>query len=267
MDRAEAGGFTLALAGHAALLAVLSLGFANAIQPPVNQPIEVSFVDEVGLESAAPEISSQAPAPKLAELEGPVEPDTAPPEPAPVPEPLAQPTPVPAPSKPVQPAPKKPAPQKPAPQKPAAAKPATKPATKPAAKPSGRLDGLLDGISDRQSDSRATKPAAANISAAARSSLAAEIRRQLKPHWKAPTGADVEQLRTELRISLARDGSVSDVDVVRTSGQTDSNRPQVRLHQEQAVRAVRLAAPFKLPAEFYDAWKQINTTFDKRLAQ
>ena len=99
-------------------------------------------------------------------------------------------------------------------------------------------------------------------------SLAAEIRRQLKPHWKAPTGADVEQLRTELSIRLARDGSVTDVDVLRTSGQTASNRPQVKLHQEQAVRAVRLASPFRLPAEYYDAWKLLSPIgFDKRLSQ
>ena len=46
-------------------------------------------------------------------------------------------------------------------------------------------------------------------------SLAAAVRRQLKPHWKAPTGADVEQLRTELSIRLAKDGSVTDVGPVK----------------------------------------------------
>jgi hypothetical protein len=106
------------------------------------------------------------------------------------------------------------------------------------------------------------------VGPAVKASLAAEVRRQLKPHWKAPTGADVEQLRTELSIRLARDGSVTDVDVLRTTGQTESNRPQVRLHQEQAVRAVRLASPFRLPAEYYDAWKLLSPIgFDKRLSQ
>ena len=52
-----------------------------------------------------------------------------------------------------------------------------------------------------------------------------------------------------------------------TSGQTASNRPQVKLHQEQAVRAVRLASPFRLPAQYYEAWKQLRVTFDKRLSQ
>jgi hypothetical protein len=40
----------------------------------------------------------------------------------------------------------------------------------------------------------------------------------------------------------------------------------VRLHQEAAVKAVRLAAPFVLPTELYDAWKVLEpVTFDKRL--
>ena len=47
-----------------------------------------------------------------------------------------------------------------------------------------------------------------------------------------------------------------------------SNRPQVKLHQEQAVRAARLASPFKLPREYYDAWKLLSPIgFDKRLSQ
>jgi hypothetical protein len=89
----------------------------------------------------------------------------------------------------------------------------------------------------------------------------------LKPHWKAPTGADAEQLRTEVVIALAEDGGVTDVRIVGTSGQTASNRPQVKLHQEQAARAVRLASPFRLPAQYYEAWKSLRVTFDKRLSQ
>jgi hypothetical protein len=99
-------------------------------------------------------------------------------------------------------------------------------------------------------------------------SLRAEIKRQLKPHWKAPTGADAELLRTELSISLAPNGGVTHVEVLRTTGQTASNRPQVKLHQEQAVRAVRLASPFRLPAEYYDSWKLLSPIgFDRKLSQ
>ena len=33
---------------------------------------------------------------------------------------------------------------------------------------------------------------------------------------------------------------------------------------ESALRAVRQCAPYNLPAEKYDAWKQVKVTFDPR---
>jgi outer membrane biosynthesis protein TonB len=264
MDRAEAAGLGVATLGHLALLAALSVGFAATRMPvPKSDPIEVSFVDEIGLESTAPTPSAAEPTPLQAPEEGP--PALAMPAPPPV-RPVPQPapsTPAPAPKPTARTAPPKPSP---APPKPA---PATKPAaSKPAvSRPTGRLSGLLNGVSDRSSDSRSTAPPAVAAGPAVQASLGAEVRRQLKPHWKAPTGADAEQLRTEVVISLAENGQVTDVRVVGTSGQTASNRPQVKLHQEQAARAVRLAAPFRLPAQYYEAWKSLKVTFDKRLSQ
>jgi len=72
-----------------------------------------------------------------------------------------------------------------------------------------------------------------------------------------------------LRVRLARDGSVTAVEVLRTTGITESNRGQVKLHQEAAMKAVRLASPFAgLPAEFYDVWNTLETVgFDRRLSQ
>jgi outer membrane biosynthesis protein TonB len=298
MDRAEASGFGAAVAGHALLLAILSAGFASATRKPIlTEPMEVAFVEEVGLESTSPAPTSEAPAPKLAEIEGPVEPELPPPpapEPVPVPQPPAPTPPAPTPPAPkvvqrpqlkVEPARPTPRPQPPkaapakakaAPPRPVAARPADRAQgaavpnsnSKSAARPTGRLKGLLSGISDNDSPSRSVAPPAAKAGPAVQASLAAEVRRQLKPHWKAPTGADVEQLRTELTIRLAESGAVIDVDVIRTTGQNESNRPQVKLHQEQAVRAARLASPFRLPAEYYDTWKVLSPIgFDKRLSQ
>jgi outer membrane biosynthesis protein TonB len=299
MDRAEATGLGAAIAGHVLLLAILSLGFASATKPPIlNQPMEVAFVEETALESTSPAPASEAPAPRLSQVEGPVEPEQPPPpapEPAPVPQPPTPAPPVPTPpapkvvprpqprAEPVRPAPRlQPQPPKAAPArpkaaavKPAPARPASKapavaanPGSNSAAQPTGRLKGILSGISDNDSPSRSVAPPAAKAGPAVQASLAAEVRRQLKPHWKAPTGADVEQLRTELTIRLAESGAVVDVDVIRTTGQNESNRPQVKLHQEQAVRAARLASPFRLPAEHYSTWKVLSPIgFDKRLSQ
>ena len=93
MDRAEATGIGVAFAGHAALLAALSLGFASAIQPPMlSQPMEVSFVEDIGLQNSVPEPTVEPPAQSVAPEYGPPEeaapqPSVAPPEPRPTPQP------------------------------------------------------------------------------------------------------------------------------------------------------------------------------------
>ncbi|MBN2970701.1 hypothetical protein JW805_01555 [Roseomonas aeriglobus] len=163
MERAEKYGLGVAVAGHVVLFGLLSVGFLSTPNPVKleSKPIDISLVDEVALESAAP-ATTEAPAPAEAPEVGPVE-DTAPapaeslPEPAPAPPP---PAPVPPPPKPTppQPAPPKAAPApapKPAPVKaqpkptppkaepakaspkpaPAKAAPAPSPPTKSAAKP------------------------------------------------------------------------------------------------------------------------------------
>ena len=263
MDRAEAGGFGIAAAGHVALFAALTLGFAST-QLPVskNDPIEIAFVDEVGLESEAPVVSAEMPAPALGQPEAPL---TA----APVSEPLPSlPQPQPTPPAP-QPQPKAKAQPQPksAPPKAKAAQPKAKAQPKQAS--GGRLDGILAGINPSASQGKATTPPAAKAGPQVQASLVAEVRRQVRPHWQraAPTGADVEKLRTEVTISLSRSGAVTDVDIGQTTGQTSSNRPQVALHRERAARAVRLAGPYDLPDQYYDAWKRITITLDLRLAQ
>ena len=261
MDRAEAAGLGVATMGHVALFAALTYGLATSRLPASkSDPIEVSFVDEVGLESTAPTPSRTEPAP----LAGPQD---ALPQPAmPLPPELQQ-VPAPRPEPRLQPRPREPGA---APAQKALPRPAT-PKVPPTQAPGRRngsgLSSLVAGLSDRPNPSQSASPPAAAAGPQVQASLGAEVRRQLKPHWKAPTGADAEQLRTEMIISLAQDGRVVDMRIVGTTGQTASNRPQVPLHREHAERAIRLAAPFRLPAQYYEAWKQIRVTFDKRLSQ
>jgi len=256
-------------------------------EPPPPTPGEVE---------GPPEQAAPAPAESVAQPE-PQPAPPPPPAPAPRPRPVEQPAPKPVP----KPVPKKPEPAKPKPAPKAPAKPDTKkpePAkapAKPAATPSSAKTASTATAADKgqaarssgsklkldtsdwmKSASRSTSPAskpsegatAAALGPAQKSALDAEIRRQLKPHWKAPTGADVESLRTIVNVKLARDGSVVGApEIVDTLGVTASNRTQVRLHQEQAVKAIRLAAPFNLPAQFYSSWQFLQLTFDKRLSQ
>lgn len=257
MDRAERTGLGVAVFAHAVLFTALSL---NLLKPPAlpkiqTDPIEVSIVDKVALESSSPDLSSAA-APAPAEVAPPVAEELTPAPLPPALKPVAQPKPV--------------------------SKPVIKPVPKPAAKPAipaqssvapprrpGLSRDLVSGLSDAPNANSASNGTPAKIaSPAVASSIGAEIRRQLKPHWKSPTGADIELLRTTLIVRLKRDGSIDGSPTLDgQSGVNESNRSQARLHVDQAIRAVRLAAPFSLPAEYYDAWKVIRPTFDKRLSQ
>ncbi|MFD2499667.1 hypothetical protein ACFSTI_13650 [Rhizorhabdus histidinilytica] len=112
MDRAEGAGLGISIAGHVALLVILSLNLMSVRKlPKLSEPMDVMLVDKVGLTSAAPEVSKEAPqaaeAPEVAPTveEAPPEPTPEPPKPQPAP-PKPAPTPKPAP---------KPTPQKPAP--------------------------------------------------------------------------------------------------------------------------------------------------------
>ncbi|ODP36964.1 hypothetical protein BFL28_04350 [Sphingomonas turrisvirgatae] len=296
MDRREGTALGVAVVGHIVLFGLLSVGFLATPNPLKLEPtpIEISLTDEASLQSEAPQIQKEAPAEKLAEEPGPVEPETPPPAPQPDPQPVARPEPTPPQPvaqpeprpqpKPVpkaQPQPKPPAPKaqsKAQPQPKAApaqpkAQPKTAsqskspaPSTNRVARPTGRLTGIVDGLTDQPSKGKATTPPATAIGAQVKSALAAEVIRQLRPHWKAPTGADVELLRTQVEIRLNKDGTLAAPPrVIGQTGVTDSNRPQADLHKERAISAAKLAAPFKLPAEYYEAWKLITPTFDRRL--
>jgi outer membrane biosynthesis protein TonB len=139
---------------------------------------------------------------------------------------------------------------------------------KPATKVGGSRLGadFLEGMNSSEGSSRSSP--AAQIGPRVQASLASAITRQLKPHWQAPQGADADQLVTIVRFRLNRDGSLSgSPTIVRQSGVTSANEAQKERHAEQAIRAVRLAAPFNLPEEFYEGWKTVTSQFDRRLSQ
>ena len=127
-------------------------------------------------------------------------------------------------------------------------------------------ENFLEGAgSDASSDD--TRIPAEQIGRSARASLVQAISRQIKPHWNAPQGVDAEQLVTVLAFRLNEDGTLAGRPrVVSQSGINASNRAQAGLHAERAIRAVQLAAPFDLPEEYYNAWRNITDwRFDRRL--
>lgn len=262
MDRAEKLGLGAATAGHVILFGLLSVGFLATPNPAKieRNPVEVTFADDVGLEAMAPRASTQPPAtsaapelgdpePAPAQLSEPVQSQPAPAPPQPAPEPIPAPTPKPA---------KPPVRQQQAAPKSAPAKPAP-PQQQQRARGARLGPDFLKGISEQASASRTAQASAPTIGPREQASLAAELKRQLKPHWRPPSGADVEKLRVIIEARLAEDGSiVGQPRVVGPTGVTPSNRAQADLFVERAVAAVRRGAPYNFPKQYYAAWRVIR---------
>lgn len=239
--------------GHVALFGALSFSILSDTNDAFrNKPIEVMIADEVGLESAAPDPAKVTPATSIApELGAPEESSFVEPEPLPEP-PKAEARPKPA----AIPAPVSRESRR-RPDKPASV--AAKPEPKPKARGSRLGDDFLKGVTDASSVSRNQNIAAEKASASAVASLERELYRLVKQKWRPPTGADAELLRTTVTARLDSSGRIVGRPTATTTGITPSNRSQVEIHQERAIAAVQLAAPFTtFPEKYYDEWKVIE---------
>lgn len=270
MDRAEAKGFGIALAGHAALLAALALGLATVSQPPIlNQPMEVSFVEDVGMVNAVPEPTVEPPAQSVApELGLPEEAVPTPSERIAPPEPVIV-RPVPAPPQP------KPVPRqsiRPAPAKPVPDKQKAKPAPSSGSGKVGRRRGLtlgdlgLSGIGSEATPSKSQKPTGAVMSAQALAGINSVIARQIQPcaDRQVNPGPGANRITTTLNLRLNRDGSLaSRPTVVRQAGVDDENQRYSERVADLAIAAVTGCSPLRdLPDELYrtanGGWSNIN---------
>lgn len=250
LRKEEAFGLGLAVTAHLALVVWLATAPYRPTPLPLPETMTVTLSEEAALQSVSPQPAAQ-PAPDMAPALGEAEP---------VPEPVARTVAEPL----IRSAPRLPNPPK--------AQPAPRAPEKPATRPPGASrigNDFLKGVAGANAAGTAQNPPAAAIGPAVRSALAGAISRQLKPRWTAPQGIDAEKLVTILSWSLNKDGTLAGTPrVVRQDGITDANRAQAARHGEQAVRAVQLAAPFNLPAEYYDAWKRIaDFRFDRKLSQ
>lgn len=252
---------------HGALVGVLALQTMRSEVPVFPERINVSLATEVGLEAAAPDPvpeSRAAIAPTLSDNPAPA-PEAAKPEPAPR----------------VQPAPPKP-PARTATQQPAPARDRSRPdrtppkqaattppkqTTAPKAGGGSRIgDDFLPGKGSSTTTTETRAPAA-KFGAQEAADLRSAISRQIKRNWNAPNGVEAELLVSVVRWQLNPDGTLKGRPTCKTtpSSITESNRPQASLHCERAIRAVQLAAPFKLPEQFYSRWDDLEWQFDRRL--
>jgi protein TonB len=276
LSREERIGLGIAALAHVALVAALVWQVRDEPEAlPIPERMTVSLADDVALESTAPSPAAEAQASVAPELSPepapPVETvrEVAPPPPAPRPTATLRPQPRATPTR--APQPRATATRTPQPRPSASSRPTPRSTPAPRPSPSRSSGGsrigadFLEGSGSSERADRGTPAAAFGPAEAA--SLIQAISRKIKPHWNAPQGVDAEQLVTVLSFELNSDGSLKGTPrVVSQSGVTDSNRPQMQLHAERAVRAVQLAAPFDLPDEFYDRWKRISSLrFDRRL--
>jgi hypothetical protein len=215
------------------------------------------------------------PEPEVAEPEPlpPPEPPAAeppPPEPEAVPEPAVAPEPAPPPppeEKVAEPEPEPPPPvprarpKPPAPKKTVVAKAEPKETFNP-----DEISALLD--KSQPTGSTRTDPTPPTLGSST-GSVTQEmtlneidaLRARLAQCWNIQLAPpDPSELRVKLKMFLNPDGSISQAPQVLEVGSSEFARSAA----ESAVRAVRRCAPYNLPAEKYDSWREINVTFDPR---
>lgn len=244
-------------------------------KPPAPAPVAPPAPTPPAPTPPKPEPPPEKPAPEPAPP-----PEPAPKaEPAPKPEPAVKPEPA---AKPEPPPPEKPpAPEPPAPEAPKTeAKPA---ATPPVPLPRPRMLAQATPPSEqKQTDTfnadkiaallnkdtaapqpQAEQPTLGGSTPAEQPQMTANeldaLRARLGQCWSPPIGwTDAAEVRVVVLLSLNPDGTVNGEPQVleRPSGRYEQAAP------ESVLRAVRRCAPYTLPPEKYDEWKQIRITFD-----
>ncbi len=132
-------------------------------------------------------------------------------------------------------------------------------------RPSSRLDGIVKGLGTQPSQAKA--PAAlpkAQTAEQVRQTVQASIYAEVRPIFarRAPNGTDIEKLVTLVEVRVNPDGTLAGPPrFLSQSGKTESNRPQQQLHVEEAIKSVRLAAPFNMSAADFSGVQTITLRF------
>ena len=291
-------GLPVSIAAHVVLIAwgVISLPTPSPVDATGIEMIPVDFIEiddatqlTRGLQTAALVEEAPAPAPPVEEpppLPRPAPPPPEPePPPPPPPPPEPEPPPVPPPPEP-EPPPPTPSPEAAPPPEPEVAKPLTDvpmPRIRPVRQPPqqaetppqpepepqqefdvDQLTAMLDQpVDDPAAPAPAQEPTLGSPTAPTGVRMTANeldaLRARLAQCWSPPIGwIDPSEVRVVLLLALNADGSVNgEPQVVEApQGQFARQAP------ESALRAVRRCAPYNLPAEKYDAWREVKVTFD-----
>ena len=87
------------------------------------------------------------------------------------------------------------------------------------------------------------------------------LRGQIQRCWNPPVGtSDARDLIVRVRLTLNQDGSLAGQPMVTDRGGGST----YQIAAEAAMRAIRRCAPYTLPAAKYEAWRDVEVTFDPR---
>lgn len=113
---------------------------------------------------------------------------------------------------------------------------------------------------------KATPKGAAGLSVRQKTNLAELVRSQITPCWNPPTDDKIaERLVVVTRIRLDRTGALIGIpDVATVRGRTPGNAAFANALAGSVRRAVMRCSPLRLPAELFEAWSDIELTFDPR---
>jgi len=87
------------------------------------------------------------------------------------------------------------------------------------------------------------------------------LRAQILKCWNVPAGVvEADKLIVVVQILLKQDGNLSAEPALLNR----SSHPLFRIAAESAMRAIRRCQPYQLPIEKYQAWRDVEVTFDPR---
>lgn len=88
---------------------------------------------------------------------------------------------------------------------------------------------------------------------------------QMRRCWSVPAGAaNAEDLVVQIKVYLNPDGSLAQPPKLINQARLLAGDVYFRTAAESAMRAIRRCAPFKMPAEKYSGWQELDLNFDPR---
>lgn len=265
-------GILFSTALHGGLLAAMYIALpeteALQVAPSRALPVELVTIDEFTnlRDIPRPEPTPEPPAEEIAEPEP--EPIVeVPPEPLPEPEPAPVLEPEPAPAPDPEPAPEpEPEPEpEPRPQaKPTPPREEPKPAFDPT-----QIAALLDKLPEEEPQPvRRNEPQRASRAGPAAQLTMSEIdafKVQMRRCWSIPAGAaNAESLVVRIKVFLRPDGSLAQPPQLINNSRLLTGDSYFRAAADSAMRAIRRCAPFRMPADKYSSWSELDLNFDPR---